>query len=102
MARLVVLALINIYRLRGPLVTHTNPLSTEIPTHPEREPNHHGSPAQIELPRAEMTRVRTDGLAEEIMRRVRDTGFAFVALDPEGLRSGSLNRPLPTAGERKP
>ncbi len=36
-----VLALINMYRVRGHLVAHTNPLSTEIPTHPELELDHH-------------------------------------------------------------
>jgi uncharacterized protein len=61
---------------------------------------HHGNTARIELPRAEMIRVLADGLAEEIVRRVRATGFAFVALDLEGFRSGSLNRLLPTAGKR--
>jgi uncharacterized protein len=55
---------------------------------------HHGSTARIELPKAEMARVLADGLAEEIVRRVRAAGFAFVALDLEGLRSGSLNRLL--------
>lgn len=63
---------------------------------------HHGSTARIELPRAEMGRVLADGLAEEIVRRVREAGFAFVALDLEGLRSGSLNRLLPTVGSRPP
>jgi uncharacterized protein len=63
---------------------------------------HHGSTARIELPRAEMGRVLADGLAEEIVRRVREAGFAFVALDLEGLRSGSLNRLLPTVGSRTP
>jgi uncharacterized protein len=58
---------------------------------------HHGSTARIELPKAEMARVLADGLADEIVRRVRAAGFAFVALDLEGLRSGSLNRLLPTA-----
>jgi len=62
---------------------------------------HHGSTARIELPRAEMARVLANGLADEIVRRVREAGFAFVSLDLEGLRSGSLNRLLPTAGERK-
>jgi 2-oxoglutarate decarboxylase len=37
-----VLALINMYRVRGHLIAHTNPLSTEIPTHPELELEHHG------------------------------------------------------------
>jgi 2-oxoglutarate decarboxylase len=37
-----VLHLVNMYRVRGHLVAHTNPLSTEIPTHPELELEHHG------------------------------------------------------------
>ena len=37
-----VLALINMYRVRGHLVAHVNPLSTEIPTHPELELERHG------------------------------------------------------------
>ncbi|HUK14281.1 MAG TPA: multifunctional oxoglutarate decarboxylase/oxoglutarate dehydrogenase thiamine pyrophosphate-binding subunit/dihydrolipoyllysine-residue succinyltransferase subunit [Thermoanaerobaculaceae bacterium] len=37
-----VLHLINMYRVRGHLVAHVNPLSTEIPTHPELELDHHG------------------------------------------------------------
>ena len=57
---------------------------------------HHGSVARIELPKAELARVLADGLADEIVACVRAAGFAFVALDLEGLRSGSLNRLLPT------
>lgn len=56
---------------------------------------HHGSVARVELPRADLARVLTGGLADEIVARVRAAGFAFVALDLEGLRSGSLNRLLP-------
>ena len=56
---------------------------------------HHGSTARIELPKAEIPRVLSDGIADEIVARVRATGFTFVALDLEGLRSGSLNRLLP-------
>jgi len=58
---------------------------------------HHGSTARIELPKAEIPRVLSAGVADEIVARVRSAGFAFVALDLEGLRSGSLNRLLPTA-----
>jgi pyridinium-3,5-biscarboxylic acid mononucleotide sulfurtransferase len=61
---------------------------------------HHGNTARIELPRAEMARVLANGLAEEIVRRVREAGFAFVALDLEGLRSGSLNRLLPSVDRK--
>ena len=61
---------------------------------------HHGNTARIELPRAEMVRVLTNGLAEEIVQRVRAAGFVFVALDLEGLRSGSLNRLLPSVDRK--
>jgi uncharacterized protein len=53
---------------------------------------HHGEAARIE--------VEPDALAEVVARRdevvdaVRRAGFAFVALDLEGFRSGSLNRVL--------
>jgi uncharacterized protein len=57
---------------------------------------HHGSVARIELPRPDLVRVVGEGLDGEIVRRVRAAGFTFVALDLEGLRSGSLNRLLPT------
>ena len=61
---------------------------------------HHGSIARIELPRAEMIRALADGLSEEIVRRVRAAGFAFVALDLEGFHSGSLNRLLPSVDRK--
>ena len=57
---------------------------------------HHGSVARVELPKTDLARVLSDGLADEIVARVRAAGFTFVALDLEGLRSGSLNRLLPT------
>ncbi len=53
---------------------------------------HHGDAARLE--------VETDALADVLARRaevvaaVRAAGFAFVALDLEGFRSGSLNRAL--------
>jgi 2-oxoglutarate dehydrogenase E1 component len=37
-----VLHLINMYRVRGHLVAHTNPLSQEVPSHPELDLSHHG------------------------------------------------------------
>jgi multifunctional 2-oxoglutarate metabolism enzyme len=37
-----VLQLINMYRVRGHLVAHTNPLSQEVTSHPELELAHHG------------------------------------------------------------
>jgi len=57
---------------------------------------HHGPVARIEVPRGELARAVAEGVVDEVIRRVRGAGFAFVALDLEGLRSGSLNRLLPT------
>jgi len=57
---------------------------------------HHGSVARVELPAAELARAVSQGVATEIVARVKAAGFAFVALDLEGLSSGSLNRLLPT------
>ncbi len=53
---------------------------------------HHGDLARVEVP--------VDQLAGVVERRevvvaaVRSAGYAFVALDLEGFRSGSLNRVL--------
>ncbi len=55
---------------------------------------HHGTVARLEVPREVMPRLLQDDLAGEVVRRVRHAGFTFVALDLEGLRSGSLNRLL--------
>ena len=52
---------------------------------------HHGDVARIEVPREDLARVlAAGGLAE----RLRAIGFAHVALDLEGFRSGNLNRAL--------
>jgi len=61
---------------------------------------HHGTVARLEVPRDAMPRLLHGDLVEEVVRRVREAGFPFVALDLEGLRSGSLNRLLasPPAG----
>ena len=57
---------------------------------------HHGDLARVEVP--------VDDLAGVVERRevvvaaVRAAGYAFVALDLEGFRSGSLNRVLGSHG----
>jgi pyridinium-3,5-biscarboxylic acid mononucleotide sulfurtransferase len=61
---------------------------------------HHGAVARVEVPKEDLPRVLGGALADEIVRRVRAAGFAFVALDLEGLRSGSLNRLLPAGPGR--
>lgn len=53
---------------------------------------HHGDTARIEVEQAALAAVLER--REEVVAAVRAAGFAFVALDLEGLRSGSLNRVL--------
>jgi uncharacterized protein len=52
---------------------------------------HHGELARIEVPATELARLADPGLRAELVRRFRELGFQFVALDLEGFRSGSLN-----------
>ena len=61
---------------------------------------HHGAVARVELGSAELA----EGFyrREEVVAAVRAAGYAFVALDLEGLRSGGLNRllaPAPGSGK---
>ncbi|MEE9275150.1 MAG: hypothetical protein V3V62_07565, partial [bacterium] len=60
---------------------------------------HHGAVARIEIPREEIPALLADGLAEEVVRRIKGAGFTYVALDLEGFRSGSMNEAL-TGEER--
>lgn len=52
----------------------------------------HGDSARIEVARDEMQRAFE--IREDIVRSAREAGFAFVSLDLEGYRSGSLNETL--------
>ena len=59
----------------------------------------HGEVARIEVDQAEMDRAWE--LRASVTSAIRDAGFAFVAADLEGYRSGSLNEILPET-ERAP
>ena len=52
---------------------------------------HEGELARIEVPDAEIARLAQPGLRERLTKRLKELGFAYVALDLEGFRSGSLN-----------
>lgn len=54
----------------------------------------HGELARIELAPEELSRGFDPGIAREIAERLKDIGFAFVTLDLEGYRQGSLNSQL--------
>jgi uncharacterized protein len=57
---------------------------------------HHGEAARLEVEPAALAEVVAR--RDEVVAAVRRAGFAFVALDLEGFRSGSLNRVLPGEG----
>ena len=59
----------------------------------------HGDMARIEVPPADIPRLATR--AEEIAAALKSFGFAYVALDLQGYRTGSMNETLPTAEKRK-
>lgn len=61
---------------------------------------HHGELARIELSADDMARALER--RGEIVAAVRDAGYAFVSLDLEGFRSGSLNRTLSAAARGAP
>jgi uncharacterized protein len=53
---------------------------------------HEGELARVEVPAGELGRLLEPGVREEFVARLKELGFAFVTLDLEGFRSGSLNK----------
>lgn len=58
----------------------------------------HGSLARIELLYEEMERLLDSGLRREIAEYLKQMGFAYVTLDLQGFRSGSMNEMLDGRG----
>jgi uncharacterized protein len=54
---------------------------------------HHGDVARIELGPDEFLRV-VNGLRDEVLRRVKGSGYTYVALDLQGYRTGAMNETL--------
>ena len=54
----------------------------------------HGELARIEIAPDELPRALQVDMAEAIAERIREAGFTYVTLDPEGYRQGSLNAAL--------
>jgi uncharacterized protein len=57
---------------------------------------YHGDVARIEVGRAELPRFGDAALRRRVTDGVRAAGFQHVTIDPDGFRSGSLNRSLPS------
>ncbi len=62
---------------------------------------HHGTTARIELERNDMKRLVMDGGAEKIVAALKALGYAYVCLDLEGYRTGSMNEIIMTAQVEK-
>jgi len=54
----------------------------------------HGDFARVEIAKADMERFMTSGIYEETAQKLKELGFAYVTLDLEGYRMGSLNQVL--------
>ncbi|MDA2934651.1 ATP-dependent sacrificial sulfur transferase LarE [Acidobacteria bacterium AH-259-D05] len=52
---------------------------------------YHDTVARIEVASEELQKLLTEGVRDEITRRFQEAGFAYVAVDLRGYRSGSLN-----------
>jgi uncharacterized protein len=57
---------------------------------------HHGEIARIEIAKDELSRALTPRMFAEFTRIFKALGFAFVAVDTEGFRSGSMNTLAPS------
>lgn len=62
---------------------------------------HHGDVARIEVSGSEISRAADESVRHAIVRRLRELGYLYVALDLHGFRSGSLNEGLPPAAGRE-
>lgn len=59
---------------------------------------HHGDVARLEVGPEEFSRI-VNGLREEAVRVVKEAGYAYVALDLQGYRTGAMNEVLPDLGQ---
>ncbi|MDH4163041.1 MAG: ATP-dependent sacrificial sulfur transferase LarE [Nitrospirota bacterium] len=55
---------------------------------------HHGDTARIEIAQQEFSLILADGVAERVVKAIKDLGFTYVCLDLEGYRTGSMNAVL--------
>lgn len=64
---------------------------------------HHGTVARIELDAAELPRLVKPETRAKVAAHLRSLGYAYVSLDLDGFRSGSLNEtlPSPTTAKRR-
>ncbi|NIQ95442.1 MAG: TIGR00268 family protein, partial [Desulfuromonadales bacterium] len=56
---------------------------------------YHGDVARIEVAPEEIDRMLDAALREEVVAEFKNAGFAYVALDLQGYRTGSMNEVTP-------
>lgn len=61
---------------------------------PQVRVRHHGVVARIEVPAEDLVRLLDPGARCQVVSELRRLGYAYVALDLEGFRSGSMNEVL--------
>lgn len=54
---------------------------------------HHGDIARIELKREQIDRMFDSELRDKVVKKLKEIGFKYIALDLEGYRTGSMNEP---------
>jgi uncharacterized protein len=59
---------------------------------------HHGDLARIEVSVEERRRFLDDGLMDRVHETLQGLGFAYIALDLKGYRTGSMNEVIPRTG----
>ncbi|MEA2624545.1 MAG: pyridinium-3,5-biscarboxylic acid mononucleotide sulfurtransferase [Candidatus Binatota bacterium] len=59
---------------------------------PECRVRYYGDRARVEVPAADLPRLEEPSLREVVIQELREIGFRTVEIDPEGFRSGKLNR----------
>lgn len=69
---------------------------------PECRVRNHDPVARIEVPAAQLQRLTEPALREALVRELRGLGFAYVTVDLQGFRSGSLNETLASAPAATP
>lgn len=62
---------------------------------------HPGELARLEVPASEIAHLAEPVTREALTRKLRELGFAYITLDLEGFRSGSLNNLIPLGIKRQ-
>lgn len=55
---------------------------------------HHGNIARIEVPAAHLKTIASEPICQNVAAKLKSLGFAYITLDLQGFRSGSMNEVL--------